>query len=87
MRGCFKAALAFGLVAALAAPAMAQGRGGFGGMGMGGPVNLLGNPGVQKELKLDDGPDREGHGPRRLDPREDDRGPRRSSKASRARSG
>jgi Spy/CpxP family protein refolding chaperone len=53
MRGCFKAALAFGMVAVLAAPAMAQGRGGM-GMGMGGPVNLLANPAVQKELKLDD---------------------------------
>jgi uncharacterized protein YajQ (UPF0234 family) len=53
MRGCLKAALAFGLVAVLAAPVMAQGRGGFGGgMGMGGPANLLANPGVQKELKL-----------------------------------
>jgi len=52
MRGCFKALVAFGLVAALSGPAMAQGRGGFGGMG-GGPVGLLGNPGVQKELKLD----------------------------------
>lgn len=54
MRGCLKAAMAFGLVVALAGPAMAQGRGGFGG-GMGGPVALLGNPGVQKELKLDEG--------------------------------
>jgi hypothetical protein len=53
MRGCFKTALAFGLVAVLAGPVMAQGRGGFGG-GMGGPINLLGNPSVQKELKLDD---------------------------------
>jgi hypothetical protein len=53
MRGCFKAAMAFGMVVALAGPAMAQNRGGFGG-GMGGPVNLLGNPGVQKELKLDE---------------------------------
>jgi hypothetical protein len=54
MRGCFKAFVAFGLVAALSGPAMAQGqgRGGF-GMGGGGPVALLGNPGVQKELKLD----------------------------------
>jgi uncharacterized protein YajQ (UPF0234 family) len=50
MRGCFKAALAFGLVAILAGPAMAQGRGGWGG---GGVTNLIGNPGVQKELKLD----------------------------------
>jgi len=54
MRGCFKAALAFGMVAMLSASAMAQGRGGFGG-GMGGPVNLLANPSVQKELKLDEG--------------------------------
>jgi hypothetical protein len=53
MRGCFKALVAFGLVAALSGPVMAQGRGGFGGMGGGGPVALLGNPGVQKELKLD----------------------------------
>jgi hypothetical protein len=52
MRGCFKAFVAFGLVAALSGPAMAQGRGGF-GMGGGGPVGLLANPGVQKELKLD----------------------------------
>jgi Spy/CpxP family protein refolding chaperone len=53
MRGCLKAALAFGLVATLAAPVMAQGRGGFGGgMGGGGVANLIANPGVQKELKL-----------------------------------
>jgi len=53
MRGCLKAALAFGMVAVLAAPVMAQGRGGFGGgMGMGGMANLVANPGVQKELKL-----------------------------------
>ena len=52
MRGCFKAVVAFGLVAALAGPVMAQGRGGF-GVGGGGPIGLLGNPGVQKELKLD----------------------------------
>jgi len=55
MRGCLKAAVAFGLVAMLAGPALAQGRGGFGGgMGGGGPVGLLGNPSVQKELKLDE---------------------------------
>jgi len=53
MRGCLKAAMAFGMVAVLSSPVMAQGRGGFGG-GMGGPVNLLGNPSVQKELKLDE---------------------------------
>jgi hypothetical protein len=52
MRGCLKAALAFGMIAILAGPAMAQGRGGM-GMG-GGPANLLGNASVQKELKLDD---------------------------------
>jgi Spy/CpxP family protein refolding chaperone len=51
MRGCFKAALAFGMVAILAAPALAQGGRGFGG-GMGGVTNLIANPGVQKELKL-----------------------------------
>ena len=51
MRGCFKAAFAFGLVAVLSGPVMAQGRGGFGG---GGPAGLLGNPSVQKELKLDE---------------------------------
>jgi len=54
MRGCFKAALAFGMVAVLSGSAMAQGGGGFGMMGGGGPVGLLGNPSVQKELKLDD---------------------------------
>ena len=53
MRACFKAAMAFGMVAVLAGPAMAQGRGGMGMMG-GGPVGLLGNPSVQKELKLDE---------------------------------
>jgi hypothetical protein len=55
MRGCLKAAMAFGLVAILAGPALAQGgRGGGGGYGGGGPANLLGNPAVQKELKLDE---------------------------------
>ena len=53
MRGCFKAALAFGMVAILSAPAMAQGRGGFGGMGQGGVGNLVGRAEVQKELKMD----------------------------------
>jgi Spy/CpxP family protein refolding chaperone len=52
MRGCFKAALAFGMVAVLAGPAMAQGGRGMGGGMGGGPVALLTNPGVQKELKL-----------------------------------
>ena len=55
MRGCLKAAMAFGLVAILAGPALAQGRGGMGMGMMGGPANLLGNPSVQKELKLDEG--------------------------------
>jgi hypothetical protein len=50
MRGCFKAFVAFGLVAALAGPVSAQGRGGFGG---GGVTQLLANESVQKELKLD----------------------------------
>jgi hypothetical protein len=54
MRGCFKAALAFGLVAALSAPALAQGgRGGYGGGGQGGVAYLIANPAVQKELKLE----------------------------------
>jgi hypothetical protein len=54
MRGCFKAAMAFGLVAVLAGPAMAQGRGGFGGgMGQGGVANLVARAEVQKELKMD----------------------------------
>jgi len=42
------------LVAMLAAPAFAQGRGGFGGRGGGGLAMLLGNASVQKELKLND---------------------------------
>ena len=56
MRGFMKAALAFGLVALVSSPVLAQGgRGGFGGgMGGGGPLMLLGNPSVQKELKLDE---------------------------------
>lgn len=58
MRGCMKTAIAFGMVALLTTPAMAQqgrgGPGGGGGMGFGGAVNLLGNPSVQNELKLDD---------------------------------
>jgi Spy/CpxP family protein refolding chaperone len=47
-----KLALALGVAAILAAPARAQQRG-F-GMGGGMGVNLLGNQGVQKELKLSD---------------------------------
>jgi hypothetical protein len=53
MRGFVKTAMAFGLVALLAGPALAQGGRGGGGFG-GGPANLLGNPAVQKELKLDE---------------------------------
>lgn len=45
-----KLALAFGMVALMAAPALAQGRGGFGG-GMGGGM-LLTNKGVQAEIKV-----------------------------------
>ena len=56
MRGCLKTAIAFGMVALMAGTASAQqGRGGFGGgFGGGGPIGLLNNPGVQKELKLDE---------------------------------
>jgi hypothetical protein len=44
-----------GLAALLATPALAQGRGGFGGRGGGGNLGtLLGNASVQKELKLDE---------------------------------
>jgi hypothetical protein len=47
-----KTIVALGVVAFLAAPAMAQqGRGG--GRGFGSPANLLGNASVQQELKLD----------------------------------
>ncbi|WP_435010041.1 hypothetical protein P12x_001261 [Tundrisphaera lichenicola] len=53
MRGFTKAFLTFGLVAAMAGVASAQGRGGFGG-GFGGGPGLVAIPAVQKELKLDD---------------------------------
>jgi len=54
MRSLGKCILSLGAVSLLATPALAQqGRGGFGGGMMGGPA-LLANPGVQKELKLDD---------------------------------
>jgi hypothetical protein len=50
MRTMFRTLLGLGLVALLASPAAAQGRGrGFGNVGI-----LLGNASVQKELKLDD---------------------------------
>jgi hypothetical protein len=45
--------LGLGLVALLTSPTFAQGRGGF-GRGGGGLAMLLGNPSVQKELKLSD---------------------------------
>ncbi len=54
MRAILTATLGLGLVALLAGPAAAQGRGGFGMIGGGGYAMLLGNESVQKELKLDD---------------------------------
>jgi hypothetical protein len=51
MKTMFRTCLGLGILAMLASPAMAQGRGGFGRGGLG---NLLGNASVQKELKLDD---------------------------------
>jgi phosphopantetheine adenylyltransferase len=55
MRTMVRTLVGFGLVALLAGPALAQGQGrGFGMMGGGGLAGLIGNSGVQKELKLDD---------------------------------
>ncbi|MGO9470242.1 MAG: hypothetical protein ACLQIB_51510 [Isosphaeraceae bacterium] len=55
MRAFLTATLGLGLVALLAGPAAAQGRGGFGMFGGGGGyAMLLGNESVQKELKLED---------------------------------
>jgi len=54
MRTIVRSMVGLGLVALLAGPALAQGRGGFGMMGGGGLSGLIGNSGVQKELKLDD---------------------------------
>jgi hypothetical protein len=51
MNAMIRTVLSLGLVALIAAPAAAQGRGGF---GRGGYANLLGNASVQKELKLED---------------------------------
>ena len=51
MKTMFRTCLGLGILAMLASPAMAQGRGFRGGFGLGG---LLGNASVQKELKLDD---------------------------------
>jgi Spy/CpxP family protein refolding chaperone len=52
MRTFGKAMLAVGLVALMAGPARAQGRGGFGMFG--GGAGLLSNKGVQKEIKATD---------------------------------
>src|SRR5438445_230329 len=55
MRNFGRAALILGIAASLASPALAQPPGGFGrGMMMGGGngAQLLGNEGVQKELKM-----------------------------------
>jgi Spy/CpxP family protein refolding chaperone len=52
MRTMFKAMFGLSLVALVASPAFAQGGRGFGGGG--GYGALIGNEGVQKELKLDD---------------------------------
>src|SRR6266481_7522810 len=55
MRTLCKVTLALGVVALLAAPALAQrGQGGRGGPGGGGAMFLLANEGVQKELKITD---------------------------------
>ena len=53
MRTMIRSLVGLGLVAMLASPAFAQGRGGF-GRGGGSLAGLLGNASVQKELKLDD---------------------------------
>jgi hypothetical protein len=53
MRTTFRAMFGLSLVALLASPTFAQQGRGF-GMGGGGLGNLIGNSGVQKELKLDD---------------------------------
>jgi len=55
MRTMYTAMLGLSLAAVCASPALAQGRGGFGmGGGGGSYAMLIGNEGVQKELKLDD---------------------------------
>jgi hypothetical protein len=54
MRTMFKAMFGLSLVALVASPAFAQGGRGFGMGGGGGYGMLIGNEGVQKELKLDD---------------------------------
>ena len=54
MKTSYKTVLAFGMMAAFAAPTFAQGQGRGGMGGMGGGLNLIANPSVQKELKLDE---------------------------------
>jgi hypothetical protein len=54
MRTMIRSLVGLCLIAMLAAPAFAQGRGGFGRFGGGSLAGLLGNASVQKELKLDD---------------------------------
>jgi len=54
MRTTFRAVFGLSLVALVASPAFAQGQGRGFGMGGGGFGMLIGNEGVQKELKLDD---------------------------------
>jgi len=54
MRTTIRSLVGMSLVALLAAPAFAQGRGGFGRGGFGSLYGLLGNASVQKELKLND---------------------------------
>jgi hypothetical protein len=54
MKPMMGALAGLGLVAVLANPAFAQGRGGGFGRGFGGLAGWLGNESVQKELKLDD---------------------------------
>jgi len=55
MKTLGKMFVAFGLVGLMSAPALAQGRGGFGGgFGGGGAGMLLSNKGVQQELKVSD---------------------------------
>jgi hypothetical protein len=54
MRTMIRSFVGLGLVAMLAGPAFAQGRGGFGRGGGGGLAMLLGNASVQQELKLND---------------------------------
>jgi len=54
MRTMFRTVFGLSLVALVASPAFAQGGRGFGMGGGGGYAMLIGNSGVQKELKLDD---------------------------------